>query len=131
MTKKLFKICILPLAIVAYVIQGCTTTQPSPADPLAYKNRTKSSVNGDVAVTAAVPTIAEAQAIYGVELASKHIQPVWVEVRNDSTAPYWFLPSGLDPNYFSPSEAAFAFHTGSDDADRQLDGDASPPEDPA
>jgi hypothetical protein len=109
------------LAIVAYVIQGCTTTQPSPADPLAYKNRTKSSVNGDVAVTAAVPTIAEAQAIYGVELASKHIQPVWVEVRNDSTAPYWFLPSGLDPNYFSPSEAAFAFHTGSEDADRQLD----------
>lgn len=109
------------MAIVAYVIQGCTTTQPSPADPLAYKNRTKSSVNGDVAVTAAVPTIAEAQAIYGVELASKHIQPVWVEVRNDSTAPYWFLPSGLDPNYFSPSEAAFAFHTGSEDADRQLD----------
>jgi hypothetical protein len=88
---------------------------------LAYKNRTKSSVNGDVAVTAAVPTIAEAQAIYGVKLASKHIQPVWVEVRNDSTAPYWFLPSGLDPNYFSPSEAAFAFHTGSDDTDRQLD----------
>jgi hypothetical protein len=121
MTKKLFKICILSLAIVAYVIQGCTTTQPSQADPLAYKNRTKSSVNGDVAVKAAVPTIAEAQAIYGVELASKHIQPVWVEVRNDSTAPYWFLPSGLDPNYFSPSEAAFAFHTGSDDADRQLD----------
>ena len=121
MTKKLFKICMLPLAVVAFVIQGCTTTQLSPADPLAYKNRTKSSVNGDVAVTAAVPTIAEAQAIYGVELASKHIQPVWVEVRNDSTAPYWFLPSGLDPNYFSPSEAAFAFHTGSGDADRQLD----------
>lgn len=113
--------CMLPLAFVAFVIQGCTTTQPSPADPLAYKNRTKSSVNGDVAVTVATPTIAEAQAIYGVELASKHIQPVWVEVRNDSTAPYWFLPSGLDPNYFSPSEAAFAFHTGSEDADRQLD----------
>ncbi|MEN8780321.1 MAG: LssY C-terminal domain-containing protein [Desulfobacterales bacterium] len=121
MTKKLFKMCMLPLAFVAFVIQGCTTTQPSPADPLAYKNRTKSSVNGDVAVTVATPTIAEAQAIYGVELASKHIQPVWVEVRNDSTAPYWFLPSGLDPNYFSPSEAAFAFHTGSEDADRQLD----------
>jgi hypothetical protein len=32
-----------------------------------------------------------------------------VEVKNDSTAAYWFLPSGLDPNYFSPSEAAFAF----------------------
>jgi len=43
------------------------------------------------------------------------------EVRSDSTAPYWYLPSGLDPNYFSPSEVAFAFHTNSDDANRQLD----------
>ena len=111
----------LPLAIVAFVIQGCTTTQPSPADPSAYRNRAKSGVNGDMAVTVAVPTIPEAQAIYGVKLASKHIQPVWVEVSNDSTVPYWFLPSGLDPNYYSPSEAAFAFHTGSDDANRERD----------
>jgi len=96
-------------------------TKPQPVDPSAYKNRTKSSVNGDVAVAVAVPTIAEAQAIFGVELASKYIQPVWVEIKNGSTAPYWFLPSGLDPNYYSPSEAAFAFHTGSDDANRQLD----------
>ena len=96
-------------------------TKPQPVDPSAYKNRTKSSVNGDVAVAVAVPTIAEAQAIFGVELASKYIQPVWVEIKNGSTAPCWFLPSGLDPNYFSPSEAAFTFRTGSDDANRQLD----------
>ena len=121
MTKKLFKMYILTMAVVAFVIQGCTTTKPLPADPLAYKNRTKSSVNGDVAVTVAVPTIAEAQVIYGVDLASKHIQPIWVEVKNDGTSPYWFLPSGLDPNYYSPSEAAFAFHTGSDDANRERD----------
>jgi len=119
--KTICKFCILPLAVLLLIIQGCATTKPPSADPMAYKNRTKSSVNGDVAVTVAVPTIAEAQAIYGVKLAKKHIQPVWVEVKNDSTAPYWFLPSGLDPNYFSPSEAAFAFHTNSDDANRQLD----------
>ena len=109
------------MAVVAFAIQGCTTTKPIPADPSAYRNRAKSGVNGDMAVTVAVPTIPEAQAIYGVKLASKHIQPVWVEVSNDSTVPYWFLPSGLDPNYYSPSEAAFAFHTGSDDANRERD----------
>jgi hypothetical protein len=119
--KRLCKFCILPLAALAFIIQGCATTRPPSADPLAYKNRTKSSVNGDVSVTVAVPTIAEAQAIYGVKLSRKFIQPVWVNVKNDSTAPYWFLPSGLDPNYFSPSEAAFAFHTNSDDANRKLD----------
>lgn len=109
------------LSALLVVIQGCATTQPQPVDPMAYKTRTKSSVSGDVTVTVAVPTIAEAQAIYGVKLESKHIQAVWVEVKNGSTAPYWFLPSGLDPNYFSPAETSFAFRTGSDDANRQID----------
>jgi hypothetical protein len=88
---------------------------------LAYKIRTKSSVNEDVTVTVAVPTIAEAQAIYGVKLAAKDIQPVWMEVKNDSADTYWFLPSGLDPEYFSPSEAAFAFYSDKDEFNRQLD----------
>jgi len=103
------------------VMQACATAKPLPVDPLAYRNRTESSVNEDVTVTVAVPTISEAQAIYSVELSSKHIQPVWVEVKNDSADTYWFLPLGLDPEYFSPSEAAFAFHTDSDETNRQLD----------
>ena len=90
---------------------GCATTKTLPVDLLAYKKRAKSSINKDVTVTVAVPTISEAHAIYGVKLASKYIQPVWVEVKNDSDDIYWFLPSGLDPDYFFPSEAAFVFKT--------------------
>jgi hypothetical protein len=115
------KFWILFLAVLAFVLQGCATTKPTSVDPLAYKTRTKSSVSGDVLVTVAVPTIAEARAIYGVELASKQIQPVWVEVKNESTDTYWFLPSGLDPNYFSPSEAAFAFYSDKEETNRQID----------
>ncbi|MDB4442229.1 LssY C-terminal domain-containing protein [bacterium] len=109
------------MATLLMVMQACATAKPLPVDPLAYRNRTESSVNEDVTVTVAVPTISEAQAIYSVELSSKHIQPVWVEVKNDSADTYWFLPLGLDPEYFSPSEAAFAFHTDSDETNRQLD----------
>lgn len=119
-SKTLSKFQIFLLAVLVLVIQGCTTTQPVPIDPMAYKIRTKSSINEDVTVTVAVPTIAEAQAIYGVDLAAKHIQPVWLEVKNDSPDDYWFLPSGLDPNYFSPSEAAFAFYTDKEKTNRQL-----------
>ena len=111
---------IISIAFFILVAQGCATTRP-PTDPEAYKNRSRSSVSGDVTVTAAVPTIAEAEAIYGVKLVLRFIQPVWVEVRNDSAERYWFLPSGMDPNYFSPSEAAFAFHRGDEEADRRLD----------
>jgi len=120
-SKTLCNIWIFSLAVLVFVMQGCATTKPPPADPLAYKTRTKISFNEDVTVTVAVPTIVEAQAIYGVRLASKYIQPVWLEVKNDSTDIYWFLPSGLDPDYFAPSEVAFAFHTDSDETNRQLD----------
>ena len=118
---SLCKVRIFHLLFLLLFVQGCATMPPPAADPLAYKNRTKSSVDDDVTVTVAVPTIAEAQAIYDVELAAKHIQPVWLEVKNGSADTYWFLPSGLDPDYFSPSEAAFAFYSDEDETNRQLD----------
>ena len=114
------KFWVFPLATLLLVMQACATAKPPPVDPLTYKNRTESSINEDVTVTVAVPTIAEAQAIYGVELASKRIQPVWLEVKNDSADTYWFLPSGLDPDYFSPSEVAFAFYSDKEETNRQL-----------
>jgi len=102
-------------------VQGCATTPRPPADPSAYKNRTKTITNGDVTCTVAVPTIAEAQATYGAPLAKQNIQPVWVEVTNNGSDTYWFLPSGMDPEYFSASEAAFAFFKDNEDKNRQLD----------
>ena len=120
-SKCLCKFYIILLAMIFFFMHGCATTKPPPADPLAYKNRTKTSVIEDVTVTVAVPTISEARVIYGVKLATKHIQPVWLEVKNDSADTYWFLPSGLDPAYYAPSEAAFAFHTDSDETNRQID----------
>ncbi|KPJ91394.1 MAG: hypothetical protein AMJ53_11790 [Gammaproteobacteria bacterium SG8_11] len=99
------------LSVLVLLLQGCATTTSTPVDPLAYKKRTESSVMGELTITVAVPTNSEAQAIYGVNLALKHIQPVWLEVKNDSNDTYWLLSSGLDPHYFFPSEAAYAFKT--------------------
>jgi len=119
-SKTRYKFWTLSLALFFLFLQGCATTKTQPVDPLAYKSRTKNSVSGDVTVTVGVPTILEAQEIYGVWLALKHIQPVWVEVNNESAETYWLLPSGLDPEYFSPSEASFSFYTNDDEKNRQL-----------
>jgi len=112
---------VLASMALLFVVQGCATTRPPPADPTAYRERAKSSAFGDVTITVAVPTSAEAESIYGVKLKRKFIQPVWIEVKNDSAKTYWFLPSGMDPNYFTPSEASYAFYTASNETDRQLD----------
>ena len=111
-------ILILAVMLAGY---GCSTTKPHSGDPLAYKNRSISKSNHDITATVALPTKDEAQTIYGVNLALYYIQPVWVEIANHSTSPYWLLLPGLDPNHLLPSEAAFLFHGSSVDSNRQID----------
>jgi hypothetical protein len=91
---------------------GCATSfSPRPIDEVPFKTRAQTQIMDGLTVTVAVPTIEEAKAIYGVNLASKEMQPVWIDVKNEENVPYWLLPSGLDPAYFSASEAAYAFRS--------------------
>lgn len=107
---------------IALATQGCTTFAPRPMDEVPFKERTQTLVQGGLSVTVAVPTIKEAKAIYGVDLARRGIQPVWLEIKNEEPVSYWFLPSGLDPEYFSPAEVAYAFGSlTSDQAQRAMD----------
>jgi hypothetical protein len=96
----------------ALMLSGCATSfSPRPIDEVPFKTRAQTQILGGLTVNAAVPTLEEAKAIYGVDLASKGMQPVWIEVKNEEKQPYWFLTSGLDPAYFSASETAFAFNS--------------------
>jgi hypothetical protein len=51
----------------------------------------------------------ESRELYGVPLAKKGIQPVWIEVENHDKVAYWLMPVALDPNFFPASEAVEAF----------------------
>jgi hypothetical protein len=72
--------------------------------------RSQSKIDGDVRVTVAVLGAEESRQLFGVNLAGQDIQPVWVRVQNADTVAYWLMSAGLDPAYFSPLEAAYAFH---------------------
>jgi hypothetical protein len=64
----------------------------------------------------------ESRQLFGVNLAGKDIQPVWIRVQNADTVAYWLMSSGLDPDYFSPLEAAYAFHgTIGNSVNKQID----------
>ena len=109
----------LLLVAIATLGQGCATSGADPDSIPSYSERTQTDAQGDLSVTVAVPTAAEAKTIYGVDLASHAIQPVWIQVENGSSRTYWMLDAGLDPDNFSVSEVAYAFG-GADGTDNRL-----------
>ena len=113
MNHDLKSYLILGLCVAfALMVSGCATTfSPHPIDEVPFKTRAQTQTQSGITVAAAVPTIEEAKSIYGLDLSLKGMQPVWIEVKNEENLPYWLLPSGLDPAYFSISEAAFAFRS--------------------
>jgi LssY C-terminus len=97
---------------IELIAPGCSaTTAPSDVPYKAYAERAETQTQNGLSVTAGILTAEEARTVYGVDLAGQLMQPVWIEVRNDTGHPYWLLASGLDPNHFSASEAAYAFRT--------------------
>ena len=97
------------------MLVGCAGFNPIPLEQLPAGLSIETQSHGDVKVNVAIPSNKDAEAIYGVNLAAKQIQPVWLEVSNQGQHPLWFLPSGLDQDYYSPGESAFAFHSKSND----------------
>ncbi len=110
---KVVVICIL----IGY---GCASLGPRrPIHEIPFKERARSKHDEDVRVTVAVLSAEESKELFGVDLARKNIQPVWVRVENHDTAAYWLSSTGLDPEYFSPLEAAYAYHAGYSKAARK------------
>jgi hypothetical protein len=107
---------------LAVLLSGCAASfSPRPVAEVPFKARAQTQVQDGLTVTVAVPTAEEAEAIYGLDLAYKGMQAVWIQVKNEEDFPYWFLPSGLDPTYYSASEAAYAFRSSAGESQAVLD----------
>ncbi|MEA3410611.1 MAG: LssY C-terminal domain-containing protein [Pseudomonadota bacterium] len=96
----------------ALLLASCATRyqKPDPFDDTALRARVKTVAEDGIQVSAVIPNRAEIEAIFGADLTKKNIQPLWLEIRNDTDRQIFFLPTGLDPEYFSPLEVAFGFH---------------------
>jgi LssY C-terminus len=63
-----------------------------------------------VRVTVSVLSAAESEAVFGVAVYDAGVQPVWLHIENHDSVPYLLFPSQVDPNKFSPLEAAYRNH---------------------
>jgi len=72
----------------------------------AFLARAQNRRQDEIATTVAVPSDHESARIFGVRLARHRLQAVWLEVVNRGAEPLWLDRVQLDPDYFTPLEAA-------------------------
>ncbi len=114
----------LLLALLMLFISACATNsyQYQRTHSFPVRERAETQTQGDISVLASVPGEDEAQAIFGVPLYKRGIQPVWLEIVNNSPHRVRFAPTGVDRDYFSPLEVAYMHRKGfSKEARAQMD----------
>jgi hypothetical protein len=96
------------LLVLLLGVTGCASA-PRQTESMDYRARAETRVEGAVRVSAVVLSPAESAASFGVPLAGKNIQPVWLEIENGEDTDLFLSPLGVDPDYLAPSEVAWSF----------------------
>lgn len=87
------------------------TTPYNPQPTLrTFSSRAQTQENSKAHVTVAVLDAVEANRLFGVPLARRGIQPVHLRITNRSDALIRLLLVRIDPNYYTPLEAAATSH---------------------
>ena len=113
-----------PALVLLALVAACVNRPYLPASPddMPFLERAQEASDGALTVRVAVPSREEADALFGLRLSDRGIQPVWVEIENEGDERVRFAPVGMDDDYFSPFEIAYMFRGGfSPDARRQME----------
>jgi len=79
-------------------------------DERAFIERAQTRKDCEIETTVAVPSDRESERIFGVRLARHRLQAVWLEIVNRGPEPLWLDRIQLDPDYYTPLEAAHLAH---------------------
>jgi hypothetical protein len=79
-------------------------------DARSFLERAQDRRDGEFVVRAAVLDDRESERFFGLPLARRGIQPVWLEITNHCAQPCRLRLASLDPNYYPPLEAAYVNH---------------------
>ena len=99
------------LLLLLFLLPGCATrpqwTAPESTGQVDFLQHAESQTRDGITVTVAIPDREAERRIFGVSLASVHIQPVWVRVDNQGDRDRLLLKPGIDPMLYSPAEVAY------------------------
>ena len=97
------------ILLLTAFLAACSTTPYSheSLDEFNVVQRAETKEQGQIRVRASVPSREEAEKIFGIPIHERGIQPVWLEVTNNSPGRARFVLSSVDEDYFSPFEVAY------------------------
>ncbi|HNV85803.1 MAG TPA: LssY C-terminal domain-containing protein [Candidatus Omnitrophota bacterium] len=98
------------ILIQTLILPGCVSYHPHSFQEVQFMRRAQTKETNGIRVTTAVLTDKESKKLFGVNIAKKGIQAVWLKIENSREEPYIFLQQNLDPDYYSPEEAAYICH---------------------
>jgi hypothetical protein len=91
---------------------GCATWQkPEAVDDSSLRARAVTETVQDVRLSTVLLGAEDSRALFGEDVNAAGIQPVWIEIVNPTRDTLWLLRAGTDPDYFSPLEVAWSFHS--------------------
>ncbi len=113
---------VLALAVLL-ALPACTAAwkTPEPLGQVPFMERAETQTRDGLTVTVAVPDREETERIFGTNLYKERIQPVWVEIHNETNVPWLLLPNGMAADPYSPLEASYQRHSGSKETRRDMD----------
>jgi hypothetical protein len=96
--------------VLVAATSACSTFSPTPMDQVGFLDRAKSQTKHDITVRVSVLSADETTATFDTKLYKKKIQPIWIEIANDTDLQLAFLPRSVDPDYHSALEVAQKSH---------------------
>lgn len=90
-------------------LSGCSTFTPQPEANESFMERKQVKTSGQVTVSIVVPSADESAAVFGVKVAKKKVQPIWLEIDNRGDDELMLLPILIDHDYYAPLEVSYKF----------------------
>jgi hypothetical protein len=79
-------------------------------DERPFMDRAETRERAGLEVTASVLSAHESRRFFGVNMARRGIQPLWVRIANGTDRTLWLDPFSIDSAYYTPLEAAYVSH---------------------
>jgi hypothetical protein len=116
-------IVVIALALTLTVLSSLRFST-DPSGGASFMARTQQKFAPGIGVDVSALGASESRQFFGEDLAGHNIQPVWLSVENETDDQFIFLPIAMDPDYYSPYEVSYRFHSAlSLAANRARDGD--------